>query len=113
MSVNRLEDVLEQEMKLYQKDIKEAYRELRKYKLLEAELGIDLPTLFKALKDGIYVDLRGFIKFIPTNDLSLKFYVKRWYLRFYHPLNCGTIYVDLKGFNKTWWLEKPKEKGNG
>ena len=88
-------------------------QENKKYKDLEDELGIDLITLFKALKDGIYVDLRGFIKFIPTNDLSLKFYVKRWYLRFYHPLNCGTIYVDLKGFNKTWWIDKPKEKGNG
>lgn len=53
--MSRLEDVLEQEIKLYQKDIREMHRELRRYKLLEAELGIDLITLFKALKDGIEV----------------------------------------------------------
>ena len=46
MSVSRLEDVLEQEMNLAQKGIRDMYRELRKYKILEEEL----ETKSKALK---------------------------------------------------------------
>lgn len=106
MSVSRLEGVLEQEIKLYQKDIREAYRELRKYTLLEAELGIDLIVLFKALKDGIYVELRDLIKHVSINDLSLKFFGEKWCLGFYHSLNGGTFYVDLKDYGKTWALSK-------
>ena len=116
MSVSRLEDVLEEEIKLYQKDIKEAYRELRKYKLLEEELGIDLITLFKTLKDGIWISLDNVffntLIYKPSSDLSLKFYLGKWYIAYYHSLNGKTFYVALKDFNKTWWLEKPKEKDN-
>ena len=88
------------------------YNKLFDIENLEEELGIDLITLFKALKNGIYVDLNGFVKLIAINDLSLKFYIKRWYLGFYHSLNGGTFYVDLKDFKKTWWLDKPKENEN-
>ena len=88
------------------KDFNELAQKLGQYEDLEAELGIDLITLFKALKDGIYVDLNSFIKHISINDLSLKFYVKRWYLGFYHSLNGGTFYVDLKDYGKTWALSR-------
>ena len=87
----------------------EIKQENKKYKDLEEELGIDLITLFKALKNGIYVDLNGFVKLIAINDLSLKFYIKRWYLGFYHSLNGGTFYVDLKDYKKTWWLKEDLE----
>ena len=116
MSVSRLEDVLEEEIKLYQKDIKEAYRELRKYNILEAELGIDLLTLFKALKDGVWISLDNVffntLIYKSSSDLSLKFYLGKWYIAYYHSLNGGTFYLDLKNFNKTWWIDKPKEEGN-
>ena len=80
----------------------------------EEELGVDLITLFnKALKDGIYIDLGNIVIFKPSLDLSLKFYLGKWYIAYYHSLNGKTFYVDLKDFNKTWWIEKPKEKGNG
>lgn len=102
--MSRLEDVLEEEIKLYQKDIKEAYRELRKYNILEAELGIDLLTLFKALKDGIYLkeDNVGVISF------------PRLYFSFDYRCYCfeicfGNWVVKLKDYGKTWWLKKPKE----
>lgn len=99
MSVSRLEDVLEQEMKLYQKDIKEAYRELRKYKLLEEELGIDLLTLFKALKDGIYSKQYGHLfveHFVLKHDKELHC----------RPTYCAEIRFALKDYGKTWWLKE-------
>ena len=71
---------------------------------LEEELGVDLITLFKALKDGIiYFDWYGEIKsdFIVTleKDNSRNFYIST-----YNDLN-----FYLKDYKKTWWLEKPEE----
>lgn len=102
--MSRLEDVLEQEMKLYQKDIKEAYRELRKYKSLEEELGIDLIIFFKAMKDGIYYKNPFTKKIKFAENLVL---CKSTTNEFYFSGFSGCL--DLKDFNKTWWLEKPKE----
>lgn len=87
---------------------------LGQYEDIEEELGIDLITLFKALKDGIYIDLGNIVIFkIASIDLSLRLYLDKWYIAYYHPLHGGIFYLYLKDFNKTWWLEKPKEKGNG
>lgn len=107
MSVSRLEDVLEQEMKLYQKDIKEAYRELRKYKLLEEELGIDLITLFKALKDGIYIEGTR----VYGEDLKFRYFIGTPSLEYEHRYQKIPMVTSVRteDFNKTWWLEKPKE----
>ena len=72
---------------------------------IEEELGIDLITLFKALKEGIYCidfdnqDIRKFKAPLCFNSTSKQFY---WY-----GSNIG--YPDLKDYGKTWWLEKPKE----
>lgn len=83
------------------------------YEDLEEELGIDLLTLFKALKDGIWISLDNVffntLIYKLSSDLSLKFYLGKWYIAYYHSLNGKTFYVGLKDFNKTWWLEKPKE----
>lgn len=103
--MSRLEDVLEEEIKLYQKDIKEAYRELRKYKLLEEELGIDLLTLFKALKygfevgnDKMRVSVKG-CKLVYREEDNDYVFIYDYYL------------IKLKDYGKYWWLKKPKEKG--
>lgn len=84
-----------------------------RYQSLEEELGIDLITLFKALKDGIWISLDNVffntLIYKSSSDLSLKFYLGKWYIAYYHSLNGGRFYLDLKDFNKTWWLEKPKE----
>lgn len=88
------------------KDFNELAQKLGQYEDLEEELGIDLLTLFKALKDGIYVELRDFIKHVSIKDLSLKFFGERWCLGFYHSLNGGTFYVNLKDYGKTWALSR-------
>lgn len=94
----------------------EVYNKLGQLEDLEEELGIDLLTLFKALKDGVWISIDNvfFNKLIykSSSELSLKFYLGKWYICYYNSLNKGVFYLDLKGFNKTWWLEKPKENEN-
>ena len=71
---------------------------------IEEELGIDLVTLFKALKDGFYVkgeDGKCFADFeSPAGKLSLScgelFY---GHIRSYQ-------YIKLKDYGKTWALTK-------
>ena len=99
--MSSLEDVLEEEIKLYQKDIREMHRELRKYTFLEAELGIDLITLFKALKDGkIYFNWYGEIKSDTTVALE-KDCFGAFYISTYNDFN-----FYLKDYGKTWSLSR-------
>ena len=101
--MNSLNDVLENEIKLYQNDIRKVYRELRKYTSLEEELGISLPILFKALKNGIW--------FIYDKDE--KDFTKRPRLYYSDDFKCycfeicfGAWVVKLKDYGKTWWLKE-------
>lgn len=108
--MSRLEDVLEQEMKLYQKDIRDLNRELRKYKILEAELGIDLITLFKALKDGIWFNCDDLYDDLEKNFSSRpRLYYSDDFKCYCFEISFGSWVVKLKDFNKTWWIDKPKE----
>lgn len=66
--------------------------ELIEYKSLEEELGIDLITLFKAFKNGIYY--KG--KDNTINFCKIK----------------ESIYVKLKDYGKTWALDR-SELENG
>lgn len=82
-------------------------QENKKYKDLEEQLGIDLLTLFKALKDGIVVgnskmrvSVKG-CKLVYREEDNEYAFIYDYYL------------VKLKDYGKYWWLEKPKEKGNG
>lgn len=75
-----------------------------RYQSLETELGIDLLTLFKALKDGIYYKNPFTKKIKFAENLVL---CKSTTNKFYFSGFGGCL--DLKDFNKTWWLEKPKE----
>lgn len=81
---------------------------LGQYEDIEEELGIDLLTLFKALKDGIYLkeDNVGVISF-P------RLYFSYDYRCYCFEICFGSWVVKLKDFKKTWWIDKPKEKGNG
>lgn len=104
--MSRLEDVFEKELKLYQKDIREAYRELRKYTLLEEELGIDLITLFKALKDGIwYKCINGNLYRIPYSCLNLSYSDTYGLWVEYHKYLDG-LRIHLKDYGKTWALSR-------
>ena len=78
------------------------FTKLSKLEDLEEELGIDLITLFKALKEGIYCidfdnqDIRKFKAPLCFNSTSKQFY---WYGN-----NIG--YPDLKDYGKIWALDR-------
>lgn len=76
------------------------FTKLGKLEDLEEELGIDLITLFKALKEGIY--------HIESDD-----FFKRPRLYYSNDFNCwcfelglGAYVVRLKDYGKTWSLTK-------
>ena len=79
-------------------------QENKKYKEIEEELGINLITLFKALKEGIYCidfdnqDIKKFKAHLCFNSTSKQFY---WY-----GSNIG--YPDLKDYDKNWSLNRWK-----
>lgn len=106
--MSRLEDVLEQEIKLYQKDIREAYRELRKYKLLEAELGIDLITLFKALKTNIWNEKTHRQEWVVLDYSNNEFVLKTTKELYIDDNKCILL---LKDYGKTWALSKNDLEG--
>lgn len=131
MSVNRLIEKLQFQMNFNQEDIeglclvaddsfrdegyieylgeenkflKEMIDNLKALQSLEEELGIDLLTLFKALKDGIYLkeDNVGVISY-PRLYFSFD------YRSYCFEICFGSWVVKLKDYKKTWWLKKPKE----
>ena len=74
-----------------------------KYKALEEELGISLPILFKAFKQGV----QGYksIESLYYDEES-----KMWYIEcIYKYGDYGIHYTDtlaLKDYGKTWWLKE-------
>lgn len=81
-------------------------RKLGKLEDVEEKLGIDLITLFKALKDGFYV--RG-EDHKNTSKVSLvyNFYDdKQWALLTFHYGYEADIWLYLKDYGKTWALTK-------
>lgn len=71
-----------------------ALKENEQYKEIEEELGIDLVTLFKALKNGIYGKIGNKNEHILAPHLS-------WHYR--------EIYIfKIKDYGKTWALTKEK-----
>ncbi len=81
--------------------LKPVYDKLGKLENIEEEIGIDLITLFKALKNGIYKKGRNNLK-------GLILYSKMPMFSFYHK----TIDAELiEDYGKTWALSK-EELGN-
>ena len=81
--------------------VEESLKELRKIKDSEKELGIDIPTLISALKNGIWVKTR--------NGISQHFTisVRKWlqtdtYCLYYRPYT----HVWFKDYGKTWALTR-------
>ena len=76
---------------------------LGKLEDIEEELGIDLITLYKALKDGIYVKINKEIDFIRYVSIFKK---RKWHLysssTFWGKYDIGLI----KNYGKTWALTK-------
>ena len=73
---------------------------------IEDELGIDLITLFKALKNGLYTTYRGEIDFMFSSDLSYEPTIKCILVR----LHYHTIALELADYGKTWALTKEELK---
>ena len=73
---------------------------------IEEELGIDLITLFKALKKGVYVKFDSYfgnigeldIKIVKDNATGICYRNKKWYLQEEETL--------VKDYGKTWALTK-------
>ena len=79
---------------------------LGKLEDIEEELGIDLITLFKALKKGVYVKFDSYfgnigeldIKIVKDNATGICYRNKKWYLQEEETL--------VKDYGKTWALTK-------
>lgn len=82
---------------------------LKEYKAIEDELGIDLITLFKAFKNGIYVkeiDRITTVWKLVNDDGGT--YLGAWHNPFEKEYN--TIFLHLKDYGKTWALTKEELK---
>lgn len=79
--------------------------ELQKYKDLEEKLGIDLITLFKALKQGrIWVkNTYGKLECVCDYSLNFNAALNYWFLRIGEGLY---DVVGFKEYGKTWALTK-------
>ena len=83
-----------------------ATNKLGRLENIEEELGIDLITLFKALKKGVYVKFDSYfgnigeldIKIVKDNATGICYRNKKWYLQEEETL--------VKDYGKTWALTK-------
>ena len=83
------------------KDKKLAEEKLCQLEDIEEELGIDLTTLFKALKNGIYyIDEHIQIKIIFSDDNRL--YITNNAIMVY----ATKTWLEFKDYGKTWALTK-------
>jgi len=84
------------------KDLNEIIQKLGQLEDIEEELGIDLITLFKALKNGAY-DLNCSNKPRHCSGMSIQYYNNEWYLEH---IESGCFCERLKDYGKTWALTK-------
>ena len=79
---------------------------LEKYKSIEEELGVDLITLFKAVKNDFYFKYED--KIISSNDYSFQTRENirgDWVLDIISN-NLSLLLIKLKDYGKTWALTK-------
>lgn len=76
--------------------------ELIEYKALEEELGISLPILFKAIKNGIIVESDDEKDELDGWRLSISFEQKCFvFANFF-----GRFGIYFEDYGKTWWLKE-------
>ena len=89
--------------------------QLEEYRKIGEELGIDLITLFKALKDGIYVYYEDEERYQFHNDLRIEYkknlgwglvYIYGSYCRNDMTMKLDMEFYELKDYQKTWALTK-------
>ena len=94
--------------------IEQALTELNEYKQLEKELGIDLKTLFKALREGIYVRNLGIGNTNWNKEIITKVkvpcikldYKEHKILCFEQKRNWWYDQFKFEDYGKTWALTK-------
>lgn len=82
--------------------IKEIYKKLSQLEDIEKELGIDLITLFKALKNGIYVKINRLIKQARIMNADIKHKT----LTYITVEDWNEDWLNFIGYGKTWALAK-------
>lgn len=100
-------------------DFNELVGKLGQYENIEEELGISLPILFKALKDGFYIKHNFEIVHIyPDKNITINFWYKTINVfippKFFIDCNKGESYLSeeieeeywFKDYGKTWWLKE-------
>ena len=88
------------ELKGYsEKELVEIIGKYKEYKDIEEELGIDLTTLFKALKNGIYMKTQNF-SFVFVKNPKIAGYKNGWKLLAY-----GSVF-SLHTYGKYWALTR-------
>ena len=93
--------------------IKQIMSELLEYKCIEEELGVDLVTLFKALKNGVYYDDgSGVIQYYEVNedqyidiDIHNQFLNLMYTSQFERGCLCE-MSLPLNTHDKTWAITK-------
>ena len=100
------------------------YEKLQQLENIEEKLDIDLITLFKALKEGVWFSFKN----MKTESFSVKYKNKKhhiipklkvyqndvgainWYLEIAHENWSYNYFLYPEYYGKTWWLEKPKDE---
>ena len=99
------------------------YKKLKSLEDLEEEIGIDLITLFKALKDGFYIKYNDKIVHIfPDKHITINFWYKTINVfippKFFIDCKKGTDYLSetideeywFKDYGETWALTREELK---
>lgn len=106
------ENMFEKELDIIEKDLDR----LEEYRKIEKELGIDLITLFKALKNGFYhIDKNKHIyktKRTKGNGGAMSYYAS-YYEIIAEDAFDDQYFYKLKDYGKVWALTKKELKENG
>ena len=96
------QDIKKQKFEIIEKDLDQ----LEEYRKIEEELGIDLITLFKALKDGIYINEDGSV--YKDCIKSIEHWSDGW------GFISNDDYIDMlfKDYGISWALDKEEFYGN-
>lgn len=91
----------------YEHDLfKDIYCKLQQLEDIEEELGIDLLTLFKALKDGIYVVEDNDNYIVKDSIKSIENWADGWGIS----TNMEYLELSFSDYGKTWALTKEELK---
>lgn len=91
----------------YEHDLfKDIYCKLQQLEDIEEELGIDLPILFKALKNGIYVIEDNDNYIVEDSIKSIEHWADGWGIT----TNMEYLELSFSDYSKTWALTKEELK---